>query len=115
MGKYFKSLESDPRHNFLMSTPKKGDAIRNAEKAGSVVFLPGSNNRALIINAGSHIYLQSYDTIILDYDREAGTLTKEWNDYSVTTLKHVNTFLKIYGGPAGMNKAAWLAFTGCTV
>ena len=114
MGKYFKTLESDPRHNFLMSTPKKGDAIRNAEKAGGVMILPGSNNRALLINAGDHVYLQSYDTIILDYDRAAGMIKKMWSGYSMTTLKHVNTFLQFYGMQT-LNKAGWLAFTGCTI
>ena len=110
---YFKSLENDPSHNYLMSSPTKAAVLSNAAITGNAFILGGSNNRALIITAGDYIYLQSYDTLILRYNRKTGDIEKLWNEYTPTTLKHINVFMQsITGQKNAFNKAAWMSFQG---
>lgn len=77
---------------------------------GRVVILPDSNNRAVTIDDGTKIYLQSYDTLILSVDTFTGEIKKMWDGYSVTTLKHINTFLAGFG--LKFNKKSWIDFKG---
>ena len=42
------------------------------------------------------LYLKSYDTFVLSYDTTTHTLTKTWNGYSRTTMKHIIDFVKQY-------------------
>ena len=42
------------------------------------------------------LYLKSYDTFVLSYDTTTHTLTKTWNGYSRTTMKHIVDFVKQY-------------------
>lgn len=48
-----------------------------------------------IITDGSRVAFQSYDSLIAEYDREAGKmeLHSEW-DYSRTTLKYFKQFIE---------------------
>lgn len=48
--------------------------------------------KAKVIIIGSVQYLKSYDTIVCYLVNN--TLYKTWNDYSATTMKHVNAFLE---------------------
>ena len=93
-------------YGWLDKQPSKKEALNNAKRRGDAVILPESNNRALIITDGKRSYLQSYDTVILMY--QDGKLFKLWNDYSKTTLKHINTFLSMQGLKT-LNKKEWLA------
>jgi len=106
---YFENLKTNYRNDYLTIRPTKKGALNNANVPGVAEILPGSNNRALLIRDGSKIYLQSYDTTILAL--ENGIITKFYNDYTVTTLKHINTFCKLFNIP-GFNKKSWLAFKG---
>ena len=101
---YYQSLSCG--HDYLLKQPAKKEALNNAKRRGDAVILPESNNRALIITDGKTSYLQSYDTVILMY--QDGKLFKLWNDYSKTTLKHINTFLSMQGLKT-LNKKEWLA------
>ena len=48
--------------------------------------------KALVIETENGRYLRSYDTIIcfLSY---GGSFTKLWDGYSVTTMRHINSFM----------------------
>lgn len=48
--------------------------------------------KANVITIGNVQYLKSYDTIVCYLVNN--TLYKTWNDYSATTMKHVNAFLE---------------------
>ena len=48
--------------------------------------------KATVIELSNVKYLKSYDTIVCYLVNN--TLYKSWNDYSATTMKHVNSFLK---------------------
>lgn len=50
--------------------------------------------------------LQSYDTIVGFIDN--GQFHRTWDDFSVTTMNHVNAFLHMFGLPK-LNKAKWNA------
>lgn len=110
--KYFESI-ADYRSNYLTESPRKNDVLNNAKIDGYVVILPNSNNRAITIATENEIFLQSYDTLILSINTTTGEIKKLWNDYSVTTLKHINEFLRGYG--LQFNKKSWLQFNGGTV
>lgn len=90
---YFESLKTYLYNDYLGSTPHKKDVIENARKSGHAYILPNSNNRAVVIEDGNKLFLQSYDTLIIEFDKETGTIKKLWDGYSKTTLKHVNDFL----------------------
>lgn len=110
---YFESLQTNLYNDYLMETPKKQAVIKNANIDGCVVILPDSNNRAVTIDDGTKIYLQSYDTLILSVDTLTGEIKKLWDGYTVTTLKHINEFLKPFG--FRFNKKEWLNFNGATL
>ena len=111
---YYESLKGYFCNDYLSEHPTEQGALSNAKKPGNASILPNSNNRALIISDGSHIYLQSYDTLILDYDRAKGIISRLWYGYSVTTLKHINEFLRMFGAKKNLNKADWNNFTEYT-
>ena len=92
--------------DYLMNQPTKSGVLKNANRPGNAAILPNSNNRALIITDGNKQYLQSYDTVVLKY--QDGKITKLWNDYSKTTLKHINTFLSMQGLKQ-LSKKEWLS------
>ena len=101
---YYQSLSCG--HDYLLKQPAKKEALNNAKRRGDAVILPNSNNRALIITDGKRSYLQSYDTVVLMY--QDGKITKLWDSYSVTTMKHINTFLSMQGLKQ-LGKKEWLA------
>lgn len=49
--------------------------------------------------------LQSYNTEVCKIDSN-GDFVRLWNGYSVTTMRHVNAFLELFG-IAGGGKAWW--------
>ena len=61
MSGYFYSITN--QYDYLTETPKKGAVIANANKAGRVSILPDSNNRAVIIDDGEHVFLQPWQII----------------------------------------------------
>lgn len=113
MKSYFESLKTNYCNDYLTSTPKKAEVLSNANEAGTVVILPNSNNRAVVIENEEHIFLQSYDTSILDVDKVAGTINKLWFGYSVTTMKHINEFCRRWGLSFG--KHSWEQFTSANI
>lgn len=50
-----------------------------------------------VMASGNTVLFQSYESLIAIYDKESCTLTlgKDW-DYSVTTMKYLNQFLREY-------------------
>ena len=109
---YFYSI-SHYANGYLTETPKKQAVINNAKIDGRVVILPDSNNRAVTIDDGEKIFLQSYDTLILSVNTFTGEIVKMWDGYSVTTLKHINAFLAGFG--LQFNKKTWEQFHGTTL
>ena len=103
---YFESLKTNWRTDYLMENPKKAAVLANAKIQGKATILPNSNNRALIIRTEEEVFLQSYDTIVCGWKN--GILHKYWNDYSVTTLKHINEFLSEFTDYR-FNKKEWLS------
>ena len=63
--------------------------------------------KAKIHVKGSWIYLQSYDTIVCSINKDTKTFRRHWNDYSVTTSKHINEFLISNGLDHGISKKGW--------
>lgn len=60
--------------------------------------VPGCNERALyIVNSDNTVELLSYYTTVLLIDINDHKYYKLWSGYSVTTLKHVNALLNMYG------------------
>ena len=105
---YFESLQTNFCNDYLTKSPRKAEVIKNARVAGNVAILPNSNNRALVIDSGNVVYLQSYDTLIISVDKTSGEIRKLWNGYSKTTLKHINDFLIPFG--RSFNKKGWENF-----
>lgn len=61
--------------------------------------------KALVIWENDTIYLKSYDTIVCSI--HDNLITRMWNGYSATTMKHVNAFLKFMGFDHVGGKAYW--------
>lgn len=106
---YFESLKSNYRNDYLTAQPTKAGVLNNQAITGKAEILKDSNNRALKIENENGIFLQSYDTLILKV--VDGQIIKMWDGYSVTTLKHINTFLEAYTGCTNtFNKKEWEKF-----
>lgn len=106
---YFENLKTNYCNDYLTSTPTKKGALNNNKLEGVVKILENSNNRAITIFKDDKIYLQSYDTIVLCYDIATNTIKKMWEGYSVTTMKHINTFIGNFTQLKPFNKKSWLA------
>lgn len=63
--------------------------------------------KAHAIRNGNRIQLKSYNTIVLEWDEERKTLTRLWNGYSATTMRHVNSFMHFLGFPSCGGKKWW--------
>lgn len=59
----------------------------------------------VIIKDNDNRFLKSYDTIVCHID-ENNNFIKDWNDYSATTMRHINSFREYYGFPK-MSKKEW--------
>jgi hypothetical protein len=59
-----------------------------------------------VIETGRYYVLQSYDTCVASYDKTTGVFSRHWYSYSVTTMRHVNAFVKFLGIPGG-GKSWW--------
>jgi hypothetical protein len=109
MNNYFESLKKDYRNDYLSESPRKREVLQNAKRPGNASVLPNSNNRAVVISDGNTVYLQSYDTLILASDKLSGDTVKLWDGYSVTTMKHINEYLRLHAGRPGLSKREWEA------
>ena len=63
--------------------------------------------KAMVIEENGVKYLQSYQTIVAMID--GGILYKFWDNYSWTTMRHINSFL-IEFGLSTMSKKEWLDY-----
>jgi len=77
--------------------------MRRFAKGGSVVNLEPSNRKsfygkAKAITKGGKTYLQSYDTIVAEYNPKSKKM-KIYDWYSPTTARHINAFLDYFGYP----------------
>ena len=62
--------------------------------------------KAQVIEKNGVKYLQSYNTIVCKIGRN-GKFYRFWDDYSATTIRHVNSFLDLYGIDGG-GKSWWM-------
>lgn len=107
---YFESIKQDYRHDYLTSAPRKSEVLDNAKIEGLTAILPDSNNRAVTIETDDNIYLQSYDTIVCYIVKKSGEFFRMWGGYSVTTMKHINTFRESHG-LTKLSKKEWETLT----
>lgn len=64
------------------------------------------NGRCKVIETKTRIYLLSYETIVCCWDMNLNKFIKLWNDYSATTMRHINSFMD-YIGLAGIGGKKW--------
>ena len=53
------------------------------------------NGRCKVIETESKFYLLSYTTIVCYFDKNTREFGKLWNDYSATTMRHINSFYAV--------------------
>lgn len=78
---------------------------RKAEKGNGAFTLDGFGVRAVVIPVDGGYILKSYNTEVAAFVN--GSFNKLWAGYSVTTMKHINTFRAWLGIPT-MNKKEWI-------
>lgn len=61
--------------------------------------------KARVIKTGKKSLLRSYDTIVCGINTK-GKFVRLWNDYSVTTMLHINEYRQQNGMPA-LSKKEW--------
>ena len=62
--------------------------------------------KAKVIECIEGRYLQSYNTLVC-FVSYGGTFEKLWDGYSVTTMRHINSFMRFIGFPALGGKSWW--------
>ena len=53
--------------------------------------------KAKVIECKTGLYLLSYNTLVCFYSYHDGTFIKMWDDYSATTMRHINVFMQFIG------------------
>ena len=61
--------------------------------------------KARIVN-DTEIECISYNTVVCKYDVDSELFTRLWNNYSATTMRHIQSFCSFHGLPL-LNKADW--------
>ncbi len=87
-----------------LSSQQAAELRRDLKNAGGVT-LAEFNNRATIYTDGGAAVLRSYDTEVCKIID--GHFIKLWKGFSVTTLKHINAFRRVYNMPA-LSKKDWI-------
>lgn len=64
-----------------------------------------------VIETEQVLYLQSYDIIVCCWDKKRKIFNKLWDDYSVTTMRHINSFMHFIGLPSCHGKHWWNALS----
>lgn len=59
--------------------------------------------KAKVIEKDGEIILQSYDTFVCMINK-SGEFVRMWEGYSVTTMRHINAFIEMFGIPGGGKK-----------
>lgn len=70
-------------------------------------------HRAKVLEDNKSYYLLSYSTIVCEYRKADNIFIRYWDDYSATTMRHINSFLRyvgFYTGAVG-GKKWWNALT----
>lgn len=74
--------------------------------------------KALILEDETEIMLLSYSTIVCCFRKSDMKFRRVWNDSSVTTLRHVSSFiyhfLGLVNGQEGISKKEWLSLDTST-
>lgn len=83
----------------------------NGEKVTEIFDLPATRQKsyygkAKVIVTEKARYLLSYETIICRFSYD-GEFRKLWNDWSSTTEKHINDFMRFVRLGNGFNKKEW--------
>ena len=63
--------------------------------------------RCKVIETRSRVYLLSYSTMVCYWDNNNKKFSKLWNDYSATTMRHINSFMIWLGFPGLGGKKWW--------
>lgn len=63
-------------------------------------------NKAEVLEQFGYNHLKSYETIVCILS-EDGYFIKLWDDYSVTTMRHINSFLEHFGYSKYGGKKWW--------
>lgn len=92
--------------------------LKNRSTANGWCPIANSGNRAYYRKDGDTLKLKSYDTVVFSYNTSTGEMSRHWDGYSATTLKHVRMFTDmIQGKPYSRNttfgKANWDAMPVC--
>ena len=64
--------------------------------------------KAYVLETNEWYFLKSYNTYVCGVKKSDMTIYKMWDDYSATTMRHINAFLTYLGCPDG-GKAWWNA------
>lgn len=59
--------------------------------------------KAKVIETDGETLLQSYDTTVCKIDK-SGEFVRMWEGYSATTMRHINTFIEMFGVSGGGKK-----------
>lgn len=68
-------------------------------------------NKAKLFVCGNTVVLRSYDTFVCALYR--GRFYRLWDDYSATTMRHINSFIDEYGLTGG-GKSWWMNLPICS-
>ena len=109
--KYFDYIAKALETNGVNIEKYRDDEDEEYAKGGSIELTPLDRKsfygKAKVINKDGKHYLQSYNTIVAEYD-PVNKKMKVYDYYSHTTARHINAFLNHFGYPT-MSKAEILA------
>lgn len=95
---YIQGYSTYNNYDYLNSHEKKDmkESYKSLKKRGWQT-LHGSNSKALMLLTDDRVVLKSYYTNVLVIEFKKKAVIKLWDGYSVTTLKHVNLLLNLFG------------------
>ena len=60
-----------------------------------------------MLESDTKYYMLSYTTIVCYWDKTNSKFAKLWNDYSATTMRHINSFMHFIDLPSCGGKHWW--------
>ena len=110
MFNYYMSAEENKRY---LKGENARFSVLDGETVTEIFDLPAYNQKsyygkAKVICTNKARYLLSYDTIICRLSF-GGEFRKLWDDWSATTAKHINDFMRFTSFWRGFSKKEWLS------